>query len=624
MKRTAHYLKQSAGGAIPRSLLSLAAVKGENEVVYHHLCHADLKCEGDGYLDGISGQLNGSLWEILAEHTRQGYPSWLFMMHAVEQLALTGFWDQLEDGHWELGGYDDKTNQANGEAAAAKWNGLCILQDPPTIIVARPSGSARTLKMVDCRNYGVSNFWSLYTGHLPAHDGRIAAAAQANAINVFVRQLAAVVKAAKLGSLKTTAASQAMHAYRHRFMRGIILVHANHDVLALERAAMYAGRCEAWTVNRRVDRLYHLDFNSFYPSVACGESMPARLAGHTMACVPNPKQLATDGFLTISEVTIDAKDPIYPLRFREKLHGPNCYLASDRDFKSRLRDNDVFYPTGRFRTTLCGPELAMAYELEEVRLVHQTAWYEPSELFTGWSSATAEMERWCKDNAVKGVVEFVKRLRNCLFGKWGQWNWTWTAAPWEAAKSEFDCWYGPDPDTGGTARYRSIGGYVQVERNHGESHDSCPAISAWVYSLARRKLWAAIACAGQDNVHYMDADSLWVNHTGFAALDAAGWLDQREPGKLKIEDMHEWVKFHGLKQYEHYGKSVHAGVPSGVPGSYKDGWRYKGPERTMPALLSGRKPCDGEVENIVRPGGGYRHGVVTMGGRTTPHHIRSE
>ncbi len=622
MQRSAHYLKTVAGGTMPRSILSLAAVRGQDGTVYHHLCHTDTVCEGDAYLDGISGTLNVSLWQVLAEQVKNGYPTQLFMMYAVEQLALLGFWDELEEGRWELSDHDAQADTPDGKATERPWNGVCILQDPPTIVACRPAGCKKTLKILDCRNYGVSDWQSLFVGYLPAVVGRDTAACQADAINVFVRQLVSLVNAAKLGSLKTTAASQAMHAYRHRFMREIILVHNRFEGLEIERAAMYAGRCEAWTVQRPVANLYHLDFNSHYPSVVIGSSIPARLAGYVNGCVPNPRQLANDGFVPVAEVTIDTPEPIFPLRYSEKLHGQAVYRMAPHDIKARLRDRDVFYPTGRFTTVLCWPELQVAYARDYVRLIHRTAWYEPADLFSQWSTELATIEDWTRQHGVKGLREFVKRLRNCLFGKFGQWSWTWTPAPWEAARQPFGSWYGVDPETGTTARYRSVGWTVQIERNLGESFESCPVIAAHVYSLARVKLWQAVECAGQDNVHYMDSDSLWVNHSGFTALDAAGWLSQSEPGKLKIEGMHTTVTFHGLKQYTHEGKSVNAGVPKGTPGSYRDGWRYQGPERTMPALLAGHRPCEGEITNVVRPSGGYRHGVVTVGGRVMPHHLR--
>lgn len=624
MKREAHYLKSVSGGAIPRSLLSVAAVKDATGKVHHCLRHYDTKNADDAYLDGIEGERNGTLWQLLAEQCKHGYASVLFMMNAVEQLALLGFWDELDEGRWELSSDEPAADQANCAATGNKWQGLCILSDPPTIVVTRPTGTRRPIKILDCRNYGVSNWRSLLTDNVPAVVGWKEATAKAAAIDQFVRQLTLILDTAKLGGLKTTAASQAMHAYRHRFMKGIILAHTNHDALCMERSSVYAGRCECWTVHRKVERLYHLDFNAFYPSVVSKQPLPARFAGITFGCVPNPVQLRKDGYLCIAEVTVETDQPCYPLRYLRSAHVQAGGVTVPNDLTHWPRDGDVIYPVGLFSTVLCGPELDLAYSREDVRLVHAVARYEPSELFTKWSEETGQLETWCKQHACRGVVEFVKRLRNSLFGKFCQRGLVWQNAPWQAAKSPYATWYGLLPDSDEVVRYRAIADHVQVERSVGDTYESVPAITAWVYSLARMKLWRSIEIAGCDNVHYMDTDSLWVNHDGFTNLESAGMLGQNEPGKLKIEAVHSWVNFHGIKQYECDGKSVHAGVPAAVDGNWADGWRYLGPERTMPAVMHGRRPCEGEVVNVVKPSGGYRHGRVTVGGRVLPHELRMQ
>lgn len=624
MKRTAHYLNTVKGGLIPRQFVCLATETLDDGGVYWAVRHIDLDNQEDAYLDGMHGADVRVLWTCLREHVRSGASSWLMLLDAVNVLGELGFWDLLEECKWEITEHDERDTREVSVDSKAGWRGFAVLQDPPAIICCRPSRQKRTIKILDLRNYGVSGWQSICSGDARTAQRGEQAVARANGAYIFMRQLVSVVQASRLGSLKTTAASQAMHAYRHRFLNNMVLSHANTVALGVERAAMYAGRCEAWTVKRKVERVYHLDFNAFYPSVVCGELMPARLVKTIIGVKPHPEELMRQGYLCISEVTVNAGEPLYPYRWNQAARGVLDSNVSEGCFRHLPRNGDTVYPTGTFTTTLCGPELRTAIRRQEVKRVWYTAVYEPAELFTQWSTELAILEAWAKDKASKGIVEFVKRLRNSLFGKFGQWGWSWQDAPWEAASMPFGTWYGKHPKTGESVRYRSIGWTVQAEEKTGETHESCPAISAWVYSLARSALWRCIRIAGTDNVHYMDSDSLWVNHDGFRALDDAGVVDQSAPGKLKLCGMHEWAVFHGMKQYETSKTCVHAGVPDKVPGSFARGWRYQSREKLMPALLNERQPGTRDVTNVVTVTAGYRHGVVTVGGRVMPHHLREE
>lgn len=622
--RNAHYLKPVSGGHHPAAIVG-AAVHGTLDS--DGAWSARLaKCHNGtvGSADSVWGSERRTFWGYLASVIKDHPGAWLFLNSACETLTALGFWELLEECKWELCDYDERNGEENSSGRHKAWRGFAVLEDPPTIILARHATTGRTVKIVDVRNYGCGGWGSLYGAPIPQSDNTLAAQVKAGAVAEFARRLFGIVRAAGLGSVKTTAASQAMHAYRHRFLRSPVLVHDNLPALSLERAAMFAGRNECWRIGPAPRGVYHLDFNAHYPAVVLGAPMPARLKGFTLGCEPAPDKLMRDGWCVIAEVTLATDSPRFPVRVSRARHARPGVSGNGSPDTLRARDGDLVYPVGTFATALCGPELSLAYRHGCVKRVHACAWYEPSEMFTQWSSELAILEERAKLDGYRPMIEFVKRLRNSLFGKFGQWQWRWTDAPDAPAAAPFEVWYGPHPDGRGMVRHRSVGLLVQREEKTGESPESCPAISAWVYSLARVKLLEAIECADRDSVYYMDADSLWVNHDGFARLQAAGWLHQSLPGKLKLKSMHDAVTFHGLKQYTVDGKTVAAGIPHGVPGDQVHGWSYQAPEKLMPALIQGRAPAQRMVRHYFGPTGVYRHGVVTAGGFVLPYTFNEE
>lgn len=619
MSRRAHYLKAIKGGTLPASIVCVATA-GDSEANLEwawRTWYADGAEFGDG--EGTSGKGSRSFWLSLAAHCRIVRGSWVVMMNAVHELTRLGFWELLEEKTWRLTGHDEKESGQGQDESRKRGGGVCVIESPPTIIQATGPRGLSSVQIVDARNYGVKGWPSiLATGHHES-DARKAVAEKAESLWQFVNGLTGLVKKHRLGSLKSTAASQAMHAYRYRFLRSQILCHDNLPAIGLERAAMYAGRNEAWTIGRTPGMVWHLDFNSFYPAVTVGAGMPARLVGYRLDCQRDPRDLMNAGYLCIAEVTLETELPRFPVRFSRNRHA-RASMPSDGTYSGlRCRDGDTVYPVGTFSTALCGPELSLAYAAGSVRRVHSVAWYEPSELFTQWACELAIAEDEARQLPTTALREVVKRLRNSLYGKFGQWHWQWQPAPEAGAKLPYDTWWDSPGKGEPLVRYRSIGHRVEREELRGESPESCPAIAAWVYSLARARLWQAIECAGLCNVHYMDSDSLWVTHDGFKILELDGWLHETLPGKLKVAGMHERVAFHGLKHYTADGRNVQAGVPGSAEGNYVDGWEFDTPETMRQALCLKRAPEDRTVRHSVRPSGVYRHGIVTVRGRVIPY-----
>ncbi len=339
----------------------------------------------------------------------------------------------------------------------------------------------------------------------------------------------------RLGGFAPTLASQAMRAYRHRFMTHPLLVDDHQAALELARGAYVGGRVECYRIGRVEGPIYRPDVNSMYPAVMRGNPYPTRLVGHSRRCTIADLEEWTRERCVIAQVDIFTPEPAYPVLHNDKL----------------------LFPINRFTTCLPTPELKRALEHGHIVKVHQAAVYERGEIFSAFVGDLWQlrMEARARGDAVSDWQ--LKILANSLYGKFGQRGRVYMeagAAPTQEAKA----WLELDMDTGHVYKHRALGGLHQVWRDDSESRDSLPAIAAHVTSYARLALWEWLSLAGWNDVYYCDTD-------GFACSEAA--YDRLRPyinpdalGMLKLEGVEQWGIYRGPKDYEYPSHAKIKGV----------------------------------------------------------------
>jgi hypothetical protein len=95
-------------------------------------------------------------------------------------------------------------------------------------------------------------------------------------------------------------------------------------------------------------------------------------------------------------------------------------------------------------------------------------------------------------------------------------------------------------------------------------------------------------------------------------------------GKLKVEAIHEWAIFHGVKYYETPAGITCAGWTEQAEARTEGGFVFWRPETPMESLRRAREPqriMRGKSAPQPRP---YRHGVVGSDGRVKPWRIGDE
>jgi hypothetical protein len=333
------------------------------------------------------------------------------------------------------------------------------------------------------------------------------------------------LKTNDLGKLCYSAPSQAMHAYRHRFMPRTLHLHNDEEIKAFERKAYYGGRCECFFIGQTKETpLYQLDVNSMYPYVMNTYGYPTKLLKVREEIDVSELEKLLAHYCLVAQVRVTTDEPCYPYRTRETL----------------------LFPCGSFDTYLSTPELAYGCARGYIDRVYRVAIYSRAKVFEQYVDWFYTYRLKMKEEGRKLEDGFAKLMMNSLYGKFGQHDDAWTVkdmcSPHVFLQDEY-FYYDEDR----WIKIRALFGVIEERTGFREPQNNAPAIAAHVTAYARMYLWHLITQAGIDNVYYCDTDSLIVNEAGYLQLQQ--YLGEIELGKLKLEKVHNNLVILGPKSY---------------------------------------------------------------------------
>ena len=339
-----------------------------------------------------------------------------------------------------------------------------------------------------------------------------------------------------LGSQGYTIASQAFHAFRHRFMEHNIHIHSIENVINDERASYHGGRTEPFYIGEVQEYpIYDLDVNSLYPYVMQKYAYPTKY----LTSYESPKLSYVRNMLkshsAVALCELDTDEAIYP-----------------------YQGDKLIFPIGNFLTWLNTGEIIEAMErghLVDIRLIH---FYNQAHIFDKYVDFFYSLKQeFSRQN--DEVQRFLTKLfLNSLYGKFGQRSYEIIPLDEPSPKD-----YGVEYvvlGLSGKMEYRYIiNGIQYVKGQPHEGFDSFVAIASNVTAYARLHLYHLIEKAGQGNVYYCDTDSVFVNEDGFNRLK--GELDNDKLGKLKVEKIFDSLVIYGPKDYKGNDLIKLKGVP---------------------------------------------------------------
>jgi hypothetical protein len=504
-------------------------------------------------------------------------------------IASTGLWDLVDGGDWAVCGGDPTQDKEKPTGASRSQSGICVLEDPPTILGVKRCGRSATVRLLDSRNFG------LETRPVPA-EGQEQVEADSSLI---CRCLNSLISAG-VGGLKSTSAAIAWNWFTRSFLKSPVLIHGDPSVLELEQEGLYSGRCECFHLGRVCGPVIELDVQSHYLSLGNRIPIPTRLRGSDLVGLPVLRQAIAAGYFCCARVAIDTPEPCYPKRV---VFG-------------------TIFPVGRFWTVIAGAELERALERGHCVACSAGAKYETDRLFDRWSSDLLALVSANSDGGSKPIRGLWKRIGISLFGRFAAQAFHWETTTKVKALERFGIWWGLNPETGEPTRFRAIGGVVQYECRDGARLESSPIVFAAITAAGRMQLWELLEIAGRAEVYYCDTDSIHLSLSGADKLKMAGLVQEGRNGSLAEKNRCVEASFAGIKHYRAGDKICAAGVPKHASWTGSDSAEWLTSQPLMDALRERHGPDARKMVRQWKKRGTYLHGRVQADGRVLPHELK--
>ena len=330
-----------------------------------------------------------------------------------------------------------------------------------------------------------------------------------------------------LGNYRYTLASQALSAYRHKYLPEKTLIQTEQEwILRTEREVYYGGRTEAFVIGRVEGLIRLVDVNSMYPYVMGQFTYPTRFRIYRRNTNPVGYPLPDGVEIGMARISCTLTMPVLPV----------------------VRDGRLCFPVGKMVGVWTWVEIFNAIPYMKDILWHDFWAYDFRPLFREWSTDMYALRLVYEDSTQKAFGLSVKLLLNSLYGKFGQMTPEWIDIG-ESNRPEGDEWYHQETSHGPIQRCRVRMGIEQRTDRRTETSHSMPLIAATVTAHARVYMWHLMQEAGLPNVLYMDTDSLMVTPEGYANLEHL--VEPRTLGRLGVEWESPWVDIHGAKDYQY-------------------------------------------------------------------------
>lgn len=339
------------------------------------------------------------------------------------------------------------------------------------------------------------------------------------------------------GNWQITGASQSWSCWRHSFYTHKVLVHDNPDALELERRAMWTGRAEAWKWGETSGRaIYDYDWRNSYPRIAYDCNIPTRLVGTSSVRNFDRLMRMSNHYAVLAEVEVTTTEPIVPALYEDR----------------------IIWPVGTFSTVLWDPELFLLAGGDANVQIRQVYLYRKEPALKAWAE-------WIL-NALHADDLDVPSWQKLVLKHWSRstiGRFSMRYHSWEKFGTSTDSrvytsvFYDADEDT--TTELLQVGNDLFLRGEEMEIRDSCPQVTGYIMSEARRRLWDATKTIGQEYVLYVDTDSLLLDQRGHTI---AKRLDvERTMRGLRLKRRFVGYKIYGPRALVVGNENRFAGLP---------------------------------------------------------------
>lgn len=429
-----------------------------------------------------------SLWEWIDDYAKVEQRTVVFAHNLGHDARIGAIFDILPTLGWQL-----EWCNLDRNVSAMKWSsdhGTLVFADtwtwlPMELSVVAPNVGLRKLVMPPS-NASLAR-WEKYLMRDVEIGYRV------------VSELIKYIGAEDLGNWQPTGAGMAYATWRHKFLSHKILVHDDEDAINAERAAMHTGRAEAWKHGKLMgDRWTEIDMRNAYVRIASDSELPCKLR---MRC----------GALSISQY--------------QRLHATSAllcraYVETNVPCVPVHHENRTLWPIGNFETWLWDAEIDLLLQEGQYVKIREAYVYTRAPILQEWGNWVLDMLSTGNERTPAVIRTWIKHCSRALIGRIALRTPTWEAFG-DNPSGEVGITYMSDVDTGITHRLMHVGNRTLIETERREGKDSLPAVTGYIMSVCRVRLWRAMRAAGLTWVAHVDTDSLIVGHSGYVALRAA-------------------------------------------------------------------------------------------------------
>lgn len=421
-----------------------------------------------------------------------------------------------------------------------------------------------------------------------------------------------------------------------------IVIDPSPDGLEHDRLAVYGGRRQTWRHGTLPSGQYaEVDFERAYQTVMATQPLPRR-RGRWFDHLEVTSRLIDDPcgqFGIIAEVELETDVPRWPVRIR--VDSTPADPGSEHDQTGMPSDSRtrVFYPVGRFKTVLAGPDIAEARRLGCLRSVGRGQVHQLGFAIRPW----AQWSLTAQDNpGTPAVVRLaLKHQGRAVAGKWAQRSWTKTVLGMSTTYGwSYQDAYVNQASTRGAIIDMAGTKFLSVPDKDGDN--AYPAVLAFIEAHTRVALGRAIDGLGAAVIVQCDTDGLIADVTALGpptgpreVTAAGGWSDRGDltvalssinavtvPLTLRAKTIYRNLTVTGPQHIILDGRKRWSGIPSSADrqpdGSYQ-AWTWP---KLAWQMSSGDPRGYTRIVQTYRIASSYAPGWLLAGGLVVPIETR--
>lgn len=353
-----------------------------------------------------------------------------------------------------------------------------------------------------------------------------------------------------MGTWQMTGAGQSWGAWRHKHYTHKILVADDLDAREAERRAMWTGRAEAWIHGTdETAPIYDLDFTNAYAQIVREIDLPVRQYAMAQVQTLNGLLQLAKNYCVLAEIEVTTDTPVVPTE----------------------HDGHILWPVGTFNSTLWDPEIRLLAEHNSECRIGRVWLYKKAPALRQWAEWILELLHSDEETCPAWLKIVLKHWSRTLIGRFAMRYQSWEDFA-QAPTDDLRIMNGYDRDEDAPFRLLQVGKQVKMMGEESESMNAVPAITGYVMSEARRRLWDVSQRIGPESVYYIDTDSLIVGSRGYHRYRALA--DRPEMAGLRVKRRFRGYSIAGPRQIIIGGEPRIAGLPKG---SKRIGeWQFQG------------------------------------------------